>query len=91
MQKLILVVLFLTFVNGISSMCDQPFLNGDNGYTFSNCYHYAGVSESYNEAVKMCLNGFNSTLVTPKFSSGLDDLSKLYKAYPNYYFWVIFI
>lgn len=71
--------------------CPFPFVNSYNGYTFNYCYHYAGSSQSFNKAYQTCITTVYSGIVSPKLSDGLDDLYKLYKAFPNYYFWVIFI
>lgn len=89
MFKLITFLCLLSFIVVIKcqQFCPYPFVNSANGYTFNNCYYYAGVASDYSSAVRVCAN-VGAFLVTAKDSRGLDDLYKLYKAYTNYYFWV---
>lgn len=74
--------------NNTRQGCPYPFVSQNNGYSFNYCYYYAGNTKSFTTAFQKCQQTVNSGLVTPKFSTGLEDLYKLYKAFPNYYFWV---
>ncbi len=67
--------------------CPFPFISAYNGYSFNNCYYYNGVQNSYLAAAQLCSN-MGTYLVTAKDSSVLSDLYNLYKAFPNFYFWV---
>jgi hypothetical protein len=87
MLKLYLVVLAL--INLVYSQCPFPFTDSHKGYYFNNCYYYAGVANDYDSAVGIC-SSRGTNLVMAKDQSSLDDLYPLYKAYTNYYFWVIF-
>ena len=71
-----------------SQSCPYPFVNNYGGSYFNYCYHYAGVATSALQASQMCNNYPYSGMVTIKDNSGLNDLYELYKAYPNYYFWL---
>ena len=68
--------------------CPYPFVNNFGGNVFNYCYHYAGIATSALQASQMCNNYPYSGMVTVKDNAGLNDLYNLYKAYPNYYFWV---
>ena len=87
MLKFVLPLLFLAYFASAQTRCPYPFTNSYNGYTFNYCYYYAGKTDSYVKAVDICQKQF-SYLVMPKTDAALEDLYKLYKAYPNYYFWV---
>ena len=81
-----LVVLLLVGIVHSQTSCPFPFTNTYNGYTTNYCYYYRGVAKSAAEASQVCSQ--YGGLVTIKDQAGLDDLYNLYKAYPNYYFWV---
>lgn len=77
--------------NNTRATCPFPFVNQYNGYTFNNCYFYAGKEQTYSKAVSTCMSSVYYGLAAPKTAAGLEDLYRLYKAYPNFYFWVILI
>lgn len=90
------IVLFFTLANltnaqannGTKANCPYPFVSEYDGNKFNFCYYYAGKTKSFTNAFQTCSSQYYSGIVSPKVSTGLDDLYKLYKAFPDYYFWV---
>lgn len=74
--------------NGTRANCPYPFVSEYDGNKFNYCYYYAGATKSFTKAFQTCSSQYYTGLVSPKVSTGLDDLYKLYKAFPDYYFWV---
>ena len=88
MCKPALIVVLAALVSSAAALtCPYPFVSQYNGYLFNNCYYYAGKADSHKEAQHLCaVQG--ASLVTAKDNSVLNDLYNLYKAFPDFYFWV---
>lgn len=89
MSKLIYsIAVLIVIINTVTSQCIDPFVKSRNGYNFNYCYHRIGDSKLFADAKAAC-DKLDSNMVMPKDTGGLEDLYSLYKAYPNYFYWVI--
>ena len=88
MCKIALLTVLAALVSSTWALnCPYPFVSQANGVLFNNCYFYAGKADTHREAQNICLS-YGAGLVTAKDNSVLNDLYSLYKAFPNFYFWV---
>ena len=83
----LLIVLAALVSSALALNCPYPFVSQANGYLFNNCYYYAGRADTQWEAQNICLS-YRAGLVTAKDNTVLNDLYSLYKAFPDFYFWV---
>lgn len=99
MMKLILVILaFISMVNtqfnnnniNFGRFCWDPFTNKYGGYTFSECYYYAGVTNDREKARSLCGSEGSILFYQTRDADFYGDLDKLSKAYNVLNIWVIY-
>ncbi len=91
MLKIVLTIFVLIQLTRSESFCPYPFTNSHNGYTFNNCYYFAGRAIGWRSAQEQCKTLFpliKAPLIAPRDQSRLDDLYPLAKAYNISNFWV---
>ena len=98
-MKLILVILaFISMVNtqfnnnniNFGRFCWDPFTNKYGGYTFSECYYYAGVTNDREKARSLCGSEGSILFYQTRDADFYGDLDKLSKAYNVLNIWVIY-